>query len=215
MARTSKKNKTITNKRPLPRSALVLVWTLGPILLLLGLVSYNSYLYQADRQRFETVKASVEALAKELQMANTLDNASWTARANCSRASEKYKQGDAVCGASAQAIFSISKAQDAKAIIDSIDQVASKSMLFKQQPSNKKIYPNFTTALDLPKYSDSSSDRYASRIYAEKATGMKCSMNYELLRKEYEKSGQPELIASFSCGGGARDTWFPRNDIQN
>lgn len=202
------------NKQQNKRPNLLLV--LGISLLfaaIAGIVGYNIYLDYQDRQRFETVKRSVKQVHKQLQNIETSDT-QWFFESSCSLPGVKFQEAQPRCVLSTGNTIKLDAAIEARAQIDSINQVIQSSSLFTQVQNERKKYPDFETALRTKEDGPNLSNRYAHRVYKEKATGMECSLNYELRRSGSEnRSGQPILRANFSCGDDARETWFPRNDI--
>lgn len=87
--------------------------------------------------------------------------------------------------------------------------------MFKMEPAEGKMYPTVSNNKNTQQ-DTSVKNSHADRSYRENATGMRCNLGYSLSQVDNKPdSGDLKLDVSFTCASNARDTWFPRSDVQN
>lgn len=193
-------------KKSAPKSRKRLILGLvivGAIALAAGFFAYDAILDQQDKQRFETVRSSVEKLRNELQAKANVDE-EWIMGVGCRHGSVKLQEALKGCGVAVKTEVEVESEKQVVAIIAKYRKVFMQSTNF----SFVKEYPPTPT-----EFPGGLVDGLKTFSYKEHATNMTCNGSFEI-DDEFDKRAKIGLKArilemSFGCSDRARELHYP------
>jgi len=168
-------------------------------------LAYDTYAGYQDKQRFETVRTSVEELRGRLQAVAT-NGEQWTTSASCSQGSAKFQEAAKSCRLLVAAEIDVLNEADAKEIINKYEGLlGGADDLFAVEGAYINSPDNFPANLEAG---------YGGSGYREKRTSMVCGSLFAIdgSMGSGTSSGKT-LSTSFVCNSGARELHYPRSDI--
>lgn len=173
---------------------------------IVGYVVYNAYLDRADRQRFETVRQSIETLRGRLQAAAG-EGEEWTSGASCSEASVLFEEGDKGCSIGVDLKVAVTSASQASALIEKYKtEFKNAADLFNYEdeglPPNPPVFPAGLA------------NGYDGSGFRERETNMLCSSLFQIDDRFKKDTTKRILEISFGCNDGARKLHYSTPTVQ-
>lgn len=179
-------------------SILAAVLVVGGVI---GYVGYNAYLDSVDKQRFETVRHSMEELHEQLQTAAS-SGEEWEVETFCSQGSVKFQDSAKSCTVKTSAEMYVTRDTQAKAVIEKYASV------FRQNTELFAMTTPYATANRSPGFPDNLAKGASGASYREKETGVVCGSFFEIGDNIEENTTKRILEISFSCNGVARELHY-------